>query len=274
MATSRCRVDAGESAVLLAIVRDVLTGGESGMSQTVVTTMSGVDQPPVQLPTVSVVSRFDAMPASLTRFAPRVVTDDLGRVSATDDVVILHCDRSAPEITELHRLLGRQCPPVLVLSRVFDAQDVAEAFDNGVTSYLVINELPEFCLVDAAVRTAEGQSVLSPSAVTVLMSRLRESVAPPVDPAPQPSPAEELSPRECQVMELLVAGHTVTEIASHLRLTGKTIRNNLSTIYAKLNVRRQSEAILLWLGHQRRPGEPRCYNEPRFVPQLSPLRRG
>jgi DNA-binding NarL/FixJ family response regulator len=217
------------------------------------------------------VSRFDVMPASLTRFAPRVVTDDLERVSATDDVVILHCDRSAPELAELHRLLGRQRPPVLVLSRVFDAQDVAEAFDGGATSYLVINELPEYCLVDAAVRTAEGQSILSPSAVMVLMSRLRELA--PGDVAPQPSPAEELSPRECQVMELLVAGHTIAEIAGHLRLTGKTIRNNLSAIYAKLNVRRQSEAILLWLGHQHRPGERRRYDEPRFVPQLSPLRR-
>jgi DNA-binding NarL/FixJ family response regulator len=245
------------------------------MSQAVVPAMPCVGQPSVQLPTVSVVSRFDSMPASLTRFAPRIVTDDLGCVSATDDVVILHGDRSAPELAELHRLLGRQRPPVLVLSRAFDAQDVAEAFDNGATSYLVINELPEYCLVDAAVRTAEGQSILSPSAVMVLMSRLRESTSSPApaDSAPQPSPAEELSPRECQVMELLVAGHTIAEIAGHLRLTGKTIRNNLSTIYAKLNVRRQSEAILLWLGHQRGPGEPWRYNEPRFVPQLSPLRR-
>jgi len=58
-----------------------------------------------------------------------------------------------------------------------------------------------------------------------------------------------LTPRERQIMELLVTGHTVGEIAGRLRRTRKTVRNNLSTIYAKLRVRGQSEAILLWLGH-------------------------
>lgn len=242
------------------------------MSPTVVPSAPRPDRSPLRLPTVAVVSRGSPLPARLSWFEPRIVTGDLGCVAASDDVVILYGDRCAADIAELHRLLGRRRPPVLVLSRVLDHEEVAAAFDGGATGYIVLGELPDHCVVDAAVRTAEGQSVLSPGPAAVLMSRLRESL-PPVDPLPQPPSAQQLSPRECQVMELLVAGHTIAEIAGHLRVTGKTVRNNLSAIYAKLNVRRQSEAILLWLGHRRGPGEPRSYREPRHVPRLSPLRR-
>jgi DNA-binding NarL/FixJ family response regulator len=69
----------------------------------------------------------------------------------------------------------------------------------------------------------------------------------------EPPQTDSLTTRERQIMELLVIGHTITEIAGHLTLTGKTVRNNLSNIYAKLQVRRQSEAILLWLRYQPQP---------------------
>jgi DNA-binding NarL/FixJ family response regulator len=245
------------------------------MSQVTTPVRPCTDELPVRLPTVALMSRDGSVPPSLTPFAPRLITDDPRAVAPTDDVVILYTRRAAPDVARLHRLLGRRTPAVLVLNPVLDPRDVIECFDNGATSYLVICEVPEYCLVDATVRTAEGQSALSPSAVAILMDHLRERLvipAPEVE-APPPDTAEELTPRECQVMELLVAGHTISEIAGHLRLTSKTVRNNLSNIYAKLRVRRQSEAILLWLGHQHKPDAPRQYNQPKFVPQLSPLRQ-
>jgi DNA-binding NarL/FixJ family response regulator len=46
---------------------------------------------------------------------------------------------------------------------------------------------------------------------------------------------ERLSPRERQVMELLTRGYGVSEIGQRLNLSEKTVRNNLSNIYAKLD---------------------------------------
>jgi DNA-binding NarL/FixJ family response regulator len=238
---------------------------------------------PVNLPTVALISGDGALPPSLTPFAPRRVGRDLSVVDTDDEVVILYGCGRADDITALRRMFGRRLPGVLMVSPELDRDDVVEAFDNGATGYLIVGEVPEFCMVDAAVRTAEGQSIMSPSVIMVLMSHLRDMSPAPISdlsPVALSSVAEpqidvtgELTPRECQVMELLVSGHTIAEIAGHLRLTSKTVRNNLSNIYAKLQVRRQSEAILLWLGHQQhRPGVPKNYNEPRYVPQLSPLR--
>jgi len=48
-------------------------------------------------------------------------------------------------------------------------------------------------------------------------------------------------------MNLLVRGYAVSEIAKKLGVAVKTVRNNLDRIFAKLNVHRQPEAILVWL---------------------------
>jgi DNA-binding NarL/FixJ family response regulator len=204
---------------------------------------------------VALVSHDGVQPPSLTPLRPRV-TGNLFAVRPTDDVVICYSETPAEDVVGLHRLLGPAMPTVLVAARGFDGNDVIKAFDYGATSYLVLTQTPEFCLVDATITTAKGESCLSPVAATALLRHVhRAKYGPPTEPVL----TGELTPRERQIMELLVVGHTIAEIADHLLLTGKTVRNNLSRIYAKLQVRRQSEAILLWL------------NQPQPLPQPKPL---
>jgi len=213
------------------------------------------DSLPYELPTVAVISSDGTLPASFVPFAPRVITDDLSLVQPTDDVTIINGERSAATIAALFRMLGRYMPPVLVTTKVFDEWDIIGAFDNGVTSYLIVDEVPEYCIVDATLRTAKGQSSMSPNVASLLFRHVHRSGPigePEPEPEPEPTNTTDLSPRERQIMELLVGGHTIIEIADHLHITEKTVRNYLSNIFAKLHVRRQSEAILLWLGHDRR----------------------
>lgn len=194
---------------------------------------------------IALVSRDGEQPPSLTPLRPRV-TGNLTSVRPTDDVVVCYSDNPAADVRELWQVLGHDMPSVLVAARRFDAHDVITCFDYGATSYLVLTQTPEFCLVGASITTARGESCLSPVAATTLLKHVhRATFAAPAEPA-TPN-ASNLTPRERQIMELLVTGHTIAEIAGHLTLTGKTVRNNLSSIYAKLQVRRQSEAILLWL---------------------------
>ena len=230
---------------------------------------SGMELMPSPPPTVVVVSPDGTKPPSLSPYHPRLITDDLSEVCPTDDVVVLYSEQSAPNIGRLHRMLGRGMPAVMVTARGFDEQDVIGAFDYGATSYLLVDEVARYCLVDAANRTAAGESCLSPRVATVLLRHLNRSNLTmafdqseadaaellEVAPAEQAGPGN-LTARERQIMELLVIGHTIAEIAAHLGLVKKTVRNNLSNIYAKLQVGRQSEAILLWLGHDRRQPRP------------------
>jgi len=212
--------------------------------------VSMVDEAPVAASmSIALVSHDGTQPPTLTPLRPRVI-GNLSAVRPTDDVVICYSDAPASDVAGLHRALGRDMPAVLVAARGFDPQDVITAFDHGATSYLVLTQTPEFCIVGAAVTTSRGESCLSPIAATTLLRHVhRATFAEPGEPVE----TDKLTLRERQIMELLVIGHTIAEIAGHLALTGKTVRNNLSNIYAKLQVRRQSEAILLWLRYQPQP---------------------
>jgi DNA-binding NarL/FixJ family response regulator len=59
------------------------------------------------------------------------------------------------------------------------------------------------------------------------------------------APLPELSARERQILELLVAGCGTNEIARRLFLSPKTVRNNISSILGKLHVSDRAQAIAL-----------------------------
>ncbi|HEY1626068.1 MAG TPA: helix-turn-helix transcriptional regulator [Streptosporangiaceae bacterium] len=55
-----------------------------------------------------------------------------------------------------------------------------------------------------------------------------------------------LSAREAEVMSLIADGQTNGQIAQHLFLAEKTVKNHVRRIYAKLGVDRRVDAITLW----------------------------
>jgi DNA-binding CsgD family transcriptional regulator len=56
-----------------------------------------------------------------------------------------------------------------------------------------------------------------------------------------------LSVREIEVMSLIAGGHTNGEIAAHLFLAEKTVKNHVRRIYSKLGVHSRPAAIAQWL---------------------------
>jgi DNA-binding NarL/FixJ family response regulator len=55
-----------------------------------------------------------------------------------------------------------------------------------------------------------------------------------------------LSAREAEVMSLIADGHTNGEIAAHLFLAEKTVKNHVRRIYSKLGVTSRPAAIAFW----------------------------
>jgi len=58
-----------------------------------------------------------------------------------------------------------------------------------------------------------------------------------------------LSPRESEVVDLLIAGYTILEVSSALGLSANTVRNHVKNIYRKLRVRSQVALIAKLSGH-------------------------
>jgi DNA-binding NarL/FixJ family response regulator len=53
-----------------------------------------------------------------------------------------------------------------------------------------------------------------------------------------------LTARERQILDLVAAGRSNAQIASTLFLSPKTVRNNVSNVFAKLHVADRAEAIV------------------------------
>ena len=86
---------------------------------------------------------------------------------------------------------------------------------------------------------AHGESIFSPAVAQRLTRFLAQSTAAqPTDPFP------ELTSREREILRLIARGLTNNAIAEQLSLSPKTVRNQVSIIFSRLQVTDRAEAII------------------------------
>ncbi|MFJ3175659.1 response regulator [Streptomyces roseus] len=120
-------------------------------------------------------------------------------------------------------------PRVLVLTTYDTDADILAAVEAGASGYLLKDAPPEE--LAAAVRTAAaGQSALAPAVALRLMDRMR-------------TPAEALTKRELEVLQLVADGLSNQQISKKLFLSQATVKSHLVHIYAKLGVDSRTAAV-------------------------------
>lgn len=127
---------------------------------------------------------------------------------------------------------------ILVLTGYAEDATVAAAIKSGAHGY-ILKDVKLDDLAHAIRTVAEGRGYLDPRVTQYALrwisgSGSKESMAHGLD---------KLSPQERLIMPLLAQGKTNKEIAVHLHLSDKTIKNYLANIYAKLGVNRRTEAV-------------------------------
>lgn len=132
--------------------------------------------------------------------------------------------------------------PVLILSMHPEEQYAVRALKAGASGYLTKQSAPEQ-LVTAIRQVAGGRKYVSP---TVAM-QLADAIANDTD-SEQP-PHELLSDREYEVLKLIAAGKTLTQIAEELNLAVATISTFRARILGKLNLSSTAELIRYGLEH-------------------------
>ncbi len=124
---------------------------------------------------------------------------------------------------------------IVVLTMFEDDELVAAAMRAGARGYLLKDAGREE-LRRAVAAAASGQAIFSASVAHRLTSLVGASPAPP--------PFPELTPRERDVLELMAQGRVNADIAQRLGLSEKTVRNQVSVIFSKLEVLGRPEAIV------------------------------
>lgn len=141
---------------------------------------------------------------------------------STVDLLILDLSLPGRSGLDLLRRLSMRCPRLRVL--VFTMHDgaalVGQCLRAGAAGFITKSSAPEL-LVDAVRRAARGEIPLSPD------------VAKAVD---TPAPHLQLSTREFDILQGLIAGRGVEDIARTLNLSVKTVANYQTLIRQKLGV--------------------------------------
>ena len=143
------------------------------------------------------------------------------------DVVLLDLRMPDGDGVSAMRELGRSVPGsrVLVLSSFSDDEQVFAAIEAGAAGYLLKDVEPD--QLAAAIRQVHrGEPTLHPEVAARLMKRAGG--------APDAGPP--LTPRELDVLRLVVEGFANKEIARQLVITEKTVKTHVSRILDKLGV--------------------------------------
>lgn len=134
---------------------------------------------------------------------------------------------------------------VVMLTYSEDEPLVTGAIRAGASGYLVHGRFSPEELVRSVSEAVAGESPVSPAVVSTVFAALRDEEA---DQPLAPAAAEELSTREREIMALLAEGRSIPDIARHLVLSKKTVKNHVTHIYGKLRVSSRAEATAAWLG--------------------------
>ena len=156
------------------------------------------------------------------------------------DVVVMDLQMPVVGGIEATRAIVARAPEVnvLVLTMFEDEDSVFAAMRAGARGY-VLKGAGQEELARAIRAIASGEAIFSPAIATRVIdffSRSRD------DQPPQAFP--ELTDREREVLGLIAEGLPNPEIMRRLVLSPKTVRNHVSNIFAKLQVRDRSEAIV------------------------------
>jgi two-component system invasion response regulator UvrY len=124
--------------------------------------------------------------------------------------------------------------PVLMLSMYPERQYAVRAFRAGAAGYLTKESVPGE-LVAALGKVARGERYVSQSLAEALTAQLGGLAG--------QAPREALSDREDQVMRLLAAGKTVTQIAQALSPSVKTVSTYRTRVLEKLGLETTAELM-------------------------------
>lgn len=129
---------------------------------------------------------------------------------------------------------------VVILSMYADEIFVRQALQNGAKGYLLKGSFKEELLL--TIRAASrGATYLSPSVSESVLTTPASSA---------PSPADQITPREHELLQLIAKGHTNAEIAEILDVSIKTVERHRTNLMTKLDARNIVELIRVAVRHR------------------------
>jgi DNA-binding NarL/FixJ family response regulator len=169
---------------------------------------------------------------------------DALRLARSQEWSVFLLDVSMPNRNGIDTLkqLKKEFPklPVLILSMHPEEQYAIRALKAGAAGYLTKQSAPEM-LVTAIRQVAMGKKYVSPSVAMQLADAISYDSEKPAH--------ESLSDREYQVLVMIAAGRTLTQIAEDLNLSVKTVSEYRKRLLEKMRLETNAELIHYGMRH-------------------------
>ena len=166
------------------------------------------------------------------------------RVPALDpDVAVLDVRLAEGNGVEACREIRSRHPRTacLILTSFSDDEALFEAIMAGAAGY-VLKQIRSSDLVVAIRRVAAGQNLLDPAVTAQVLERLRRG-------PDEDEMIARLTSQEHEVLTLLADGLTNRQIAAHMYLAEKTVKNYVTSVLSKMGMTRRTEAAVYAARH-------------------------
>jgi len=158
------------------------------------------------------------------------------------DVVLMDVSMPVLDGVEATRIIHRDHPQVRVvmLTMHADAEVVTQAISAGAVGYLVKDSSTQE-VVSAVRMAAHGETLLSVDLAASMLNEVHRLGAPTTTPA---AAEQVITKREEEVLQRIAEGLSTPEVAAALYISVKTVKNHLASIYAKLDSRDRTQAVV------------------------------
>lgn len=167
------------------------------------------------------------------------VVDDVA--SCSPDLVLMDIDMPVVDGIKAVAILRARFPDlrIVMLTVIEDDDRIFAAIRAGADGYFLKQTDPER-LIQGIREAMEGGAPMSPSIARRVL-RMMEGKQTPATKADE----FHLTPREQEILSLLVKGFTYKRIAMELNLSYATVNRHVSNVYVKLRVHSVNEAVAL-----------------------------
>ena len=203
--------------------------------------------------TVSIVEDNDQLRGTLARVLSRAEGFQCLGQHATAEAALEALPKERPNVVlmdiNLPGMSGVECvrqlkqllpeTQVMMLTAYEDTENIFNSLAAGASGYMLKRtKTPE--LLDAIREVSKGGSPMTTHIARKVVQSFQK-------PAASADPAEDLSPREKEVLDCLAQGFLYKEIAEKLGISYETVHTYIRRIYEKLQVRTRTEAVAKFL---------------------------
>jgi len=168
----------------------------------------------------------------------------LRRIPAVDpDVAVLDVRLGSVDVISVCREIRSSYPRTqcLMLTSFSDDEALFQAIMAGASGY-VLKQIRSTDLVAAVRRVAAGDQLLDPTLTAKVLERLRHGPE-------QDERIARLSKQEREVLNLIAEGLSNKQIGERMFLAEKTIKNYVTSVLAKMEMTRRTEAAVYAARH-------------------------